>query len=335
VDLAAVVMVPDERDFSCEREPRSCDLVRSGVLRPLCSSLLPILGNDILHSWTKRVHKLGTQNLWVTSSLGDEDDAYSALHGFYRQGIERFLIIKLKSYAEMDLTDLLRFHCQTRSTVTEAHDSRGKLGICVLDRPIVRKDGNRGQYSIGTNVSEHSAYPFRGYAKRILSASERQELVGDALTGACAMRPLGTEISEHVWVGENVRLADSARLIGPSYIGDGTVIRAGATIGPFASVEHDCVVDCGTTVERSTVLPSTYLAPGLFIRQALVEGENLEDLSSGVVADLRAACLARRILPPAPGRESRRQSTTDVFSPGGNHSCVSVSSSAEYRQVQP
>jgi carbonic anhydrase/acetyltransferase-like protein (isoleucine patch superfamily) len=77
------------------------------------------------------------------------------------------------------------------------------------------------------------------------------------------MRPLGTEIREQVWVGEGANLADSVRVIGPTYIGARTIVQAGATIGPFASVEHDCVVGCGTTVERSTVLPYTYLAPGL------------------------------------------------------------------------
>jgi carbonic anhydrase/acetyltransferase-like protein (isoleucine patch superfamily) len=128
-----------------------------------------------------------------------------------------------------------------------------------------------------------------------LSASERLELVGDALTGGCAMRPLGTEIREQVWVGDGVSLADSARVVGPTYIGARTIVRPGATIGPFASVEHDCVVDCGTTVERSTVLPYTYLAPGLLIRHGLVDGGYLEDLNWGVVADLQPAGLGSRI----------------------------------------
>ncbi len=45
---------------------------------------------------------------------------WSALAEFARQGVERLLMIKLKSYAEMDLADLLRFHCESRNPVTEA-----------------------------------------------------------------------------------------------------------------------------------------------------------------------------------------------------------------------
>jgi hypothetical protein len=60
-------------------------------------------------------------------------------------------------------------------------------------------------------------------------------------------------------------------------------------------VEHDCVVDCGTTVEQSTVLPHTYLAPGLLIRNSQVDGRHLEHLRWGAVADLQPAQMGRRI----------------------------------------
>jgi len=123
------------------------------------------------------------------------------------------------------------------------------------------------------------------------------------------MRPAGTQIREQVWVGEGVNLAPSVRLIGPTYIGARTIVRAGATIGPFASVESDCVVDCGTSVERSTVLPQTYLAPGLLIRHALVDGGHLEDLAWGAVADLQPAGLGSRIQ----RRESRTSSRKPTF----------------------
>jgi carbonic anhydrase/acetyltransferase-like protein (isoleucine patch superfamily) len=273
---------------------------------------MPILGNDVLQSWMGCVRKLGVPSLWLASGVRDESIANSALAGFAQQGVERLLVIKLKSYAEMDLTDLLRFHCEKRNPVTEAQDDRGQLGVCLLDHLALHQSGEKYEFSCAPTGGGRAPYHFRGYAKRILSAKERQELVGDALTGGCAMRPLGTEIREGVWIGEGVSLADSARLIGPTYIGAGTVVRAGATIGPFASVEHDCVVDCGTTVEHSTVLPYTYLAPGLLIRHELVDGGYLEHLGWGAVVDLQPAGLGGRIEP----REVRQpaSSGTDVFS---------------------
>lgn len=308
MELGAVVVVPAREDLTAIDEAQPHALRACENPRPLYSSRMPILGNDVLRSWMERVRKLGVQSLWLTSNPRDENVACSALAGFARQGIERLLVIKLKSYAEMDLADLLRFHCENRNPVTEAQDARGQLGVCLLDHLALHATGEKYEFSCAPTDSGRTPYQFRGYAKRILSARERQELVGDALTGACAMRPLGTQIREQVWIGEGVNLASSVRVIGPTYIGARTIVRAGATIGPFASVERDCVVDCGTSVERSTVLPHTYLAPGLLIRHGLVDGGHLEDLNWGTVADLEPAGLGSRIR----RRESRRQAFSEI-----------------------
>jgi carbonic anhydrase/acetyltransferase-like protein (isoleucine patch superfamily) len=296
VELGAVVVVPAREDLTGGHETQSCAATAGETSSPLYSSRLPILGNDVLHSWMERIRKLGVPSLWLTSGPRDGRVDLSALANFVRQGVERLLVIKLKSYAEMDLADLLRFHCERNNPVTEAHDARGRLGVSLLDQLALRARGERQEVSAAPICGRVPyQYQFNGYAKCILSAKERQELVGDALTGACAMRPAGTQIREQLWVGEGVNLAESARLVGPAYIGAHTTIRAGATIGSFASVEHDCVVDCGTTVEGSTVLPHTYLAPGILIRQGLVDGGYLQDLGSGAVADLQPAGLASRI----------------------------------------
>jgi carbonic anhydrase/acetyltransferase-like protein (isoleucine patch superfamily) len=340
VEVGAVVVMPAMEDLAAMNlaglnividNAQPCAVAASENSRPFYSSRMPILGNDILRSWMELVRKLGVGSVWLTSSATDGGMQSIEMAELARQGVERLLVIKLKSYAEMDLADLLRFHCESRNPVTEAHDARGQLGVCLLDRLALHGSGDEyatsGVLASSALTSEargggrsRSPYQFRGYAKRIWSARERQELVGDGLTAACAMRPLGTQIRDHVWIGEGVKLASSVRLVGPTYIGDRSTIRAGATIGPFASVEHDCVVDCGTTIEHSTVLPHTYLAPGILIRHQLVDGRHLEDLRWGTVADLQPAGLGKRI----ERRESRRKafSEANVFSRAGSASTV-------------
>jgi hypothetical protein len=316
VELGAFVMVPGGEEFTGIREAQPHGLAAFENPRAPYSSRMPILGNDVLQSWMERVRKLGVQSLWLASGGGVEK-ATSALAEFARQGIERLLVIELKSYAEMDLADLVRFHCERRSPVTEAHDAGGQLGVRLLDRPALHATTERHESS-GSSESAQTPYQFSGYSKRILSAKERQELVGDGLTGACAMRPMGTQIREQVWIGEGVKVATSARVTGPTYIGARTIIRAGATIGPFASVERDCMVDCGTTVERSTVLPNTYLAPGLLIRNGLVDGGHLEHLGLGATADLESAGLGSRIPRRGSWRESFSPAKSDAGPRGDN-----------------
>lgn len=328
MELAAVVMVPDTLATGVTSGPQACAAITSGAGRELSSLLSPIVGNDVLQTWTDRIRKVGVHNIWLAA--GSRDGKRSpALGQLVRQGIERLLMIKLKSYAEMDLSDLVRFHCERGNSVTEVLDSRGRLGISVFDQFALTARQERIGARPGADCVQ---YPFDGYAKRILSAKERQELVRDALTGACAMRPAGEQINENLWLGDDVTLADSARIIGPSYIGDRVVVRSGATIGPYSSVERDCVVDCGTTVDGSTVLPSTYLGIGLKFQHAMVDGGQLQDLDSGAVADLQPAGLARRIA--ARKTKGRASFTgTEIFSPDGN-AWLGAQYAAGFQQVQ-
>jgi hypothetical protein len=86
-------------------------------------------------------------------------------------------------------------------------------------------------------------------------------------------------------------------------------------------------------VERSTVLPSTYLGAGLLIRGALVDGGQLEDLEDGTVADLQPAGLAHRVTP----RKLRRQAfnnDTPMFSPDCN-AWIGTQFVPEFQQVRP
>ena len=327
MELAALVIAPEERDFASFQSPPSLSV---GGSRPFYSPLLPILGNDVRRMWMDRVHRLGVQSFWLDSVAHDKRKPYSELCRLARQGVERILMIKLKFYAEMDLADLLRFHCQSQNSMTEVHDSHGRLGVSVLDRPVVLAAARRGESCPMRTVFEPVTYPFTGYAKRILSPTERQELVGDALAGACALRPVGTEIRERVWLGDGVRLASSAKALGPTYIGDRVIVLEGVTVGPFASVERECMVDCGTTLERSTVLPGTYLAPGLLIRKALVDGGQMEDLCSGTVVDLEQCGLAWRV-PGHEGTTMLSESATRASS--SNHSWFASSSSSTRRNV--
>jgi carbonic anhydrase/acetyltransferase-like protein (isoleucine patch superfamily) len=318
VELAAVVVVPVVEDISAIRQAQAPVIVPPEKFPASSFSRLPIVGNDLLQPWMQRIRKLGMQSLWLTSASSEKDTAWPALTELAKRGIERFVMIKLRSYAEIDLADLLRFHCEKGNSVTEAQDAQGQLGVRLLDHRALETTDKRSE-SYNSSECRQVPYAFRGYAKRILAAKERQELIGDALTGACAMRPYGKQIREQVWIGEGAMLAGSVRLIGPAYIGAGATVRDGATIGPLASVERDCVVDCGTTVERATILPHTYIAPGLRMQHALVDGRYLEDLSCGIVADLQPAGLASRLNTRAASSETLHKTERDVLSRTGSN----------------
>ena len=94
-------------------------------------------------------------------------------------------------------------------------------------------------------------------------------------------------------------------------MGSHSVVAAGAIVGPLASIEQNCVVDCGTTVERATILPFTYLSPGLLIRDAQVDGGNMVDVTRETAVDLKAARLASNLSRSTANRGWVRASQVD------------------------
>jgi N-acetylglucosaminyldiphosphoundecaprenol N-acetyl-beta-D-mannosaminyltransferase len=74
-------------------------------------------------------------------------------------------------------------------------------------------------------------------------------------------------------VSPTARVHPTARLLGPVLIGPGCIVEAGAEIGPMAVLTRDVIVGAGTVVRASTVLPSTYVGPGLTLDRCIVHGE--------------------------------------------------------------
>lgn len=74
-------------------------------------------------------------------------------------------------------------------------------------------------------------------------------------------------------VSPTARVHPTARILGPVLIGPGCSVEAGAEIGPMAVLTRDVIVGAGTVVRDSTVLPSTYVGPGLTLDRCVVHGE--------------------------------------------------------------
>ncbi|MGA8149640.1 MAG: hypothetical protein WB952_01590 [Terriglobales bacterium] len=292
MELGAFVVIPQN---PCTRHSNVCEEGRaSATARPM--PLWPVVGRNLLQEWIERIRRIGVQVLSVTHSAKVTCDRLETAWGLAKEGVEQLLVVSLKSYAEIDLVDFVQFHRERRNSATEAFDPEGPLGVEIVNRPSLASESS-AQYRPPAGIKDASKYSFRGYAKRLRSPKVYRDLVSDALLGRCALTPQGSQIEEHVWIGEQTRIADSVRFFGPCFVGDGTVLQDGVSMGPFSSVENECRIDCGTTLEGSSILPNTFLAAGLSVRHSIVDGPYLEQLDSGTIVDLRAAGLARRFHP--------------------------------------
>ncbi|MGH9503231.1 MAG: hypothetical protein ACRD20_10315 [Terriglobales bacterium] len=196
------------------------------------------------------------------------------------KGIARVLVIRLGAYAEVDFADLLQFHADTGSAVTRVCDAQGPLDIWVLDAVPGTRRGL--SLDLSSDASLPAVYRTSGYVNRLADAQDLRRLAVDAFSGRCAIRPRGRQIKPGVWIDEGARVHRSARIVAPAYIGQGARVRASALVTRFSNVERRCVVDCGTAIENSSVLPFTRVGRGLDVVHSVIEGERLMNLSRNV-----------------------------------------------------
>src|SRR5262249_21991818 len=85
-----------------------------------------------------------------------------------------------------------------------------------------------------------------------------------------SIRPNGEQFRPGVWVASGAKIERNVRLVAACYIGPSTRVRSGSLITRGSSIEHHSVVDCGTAVEASTLLPLSYLGAGLDLVHCVV-----------------------------------------------------------------
>jgi hypothetical protein len=272
------------------------------------SSSWPVVGKTVVERWIDRVRELG---VGILSVVDRDEQSPVRITDWVKEGVEQILLILSGSYAEIDFADLIQFHHQGRNRITRVFDKKGPLGISLLNRGAVLKSGLRCGLD---ETLKSSRYNFGGYVSRLSSTMAYRQLVEDALEGRCGIQPAGHQADEKIWIDATARVDASARIDGPCYIGAHTRIHAGVIVTGYSSIEQNCEIDMGTTLDHACILPNTYLAPGLHVRNSVVDGTRLEQLERGVTVDLgRAALAARRYHVPAAATWS-----ASAASDGGN-----------------
>lgn len=255
--------------------------------RPAAS--LEILGQSIVERTITRLRSAGVRMVSVVDEAAISSTAGlrfipDALTRQAEKGFDKVLLIRVGAYAEIDVVESLQFHREAGVAVTRACDAHGPLDFWVLDALPKKQYG----MSLDSLSDGHTpaVYMTRGYVNRLRDAKDLRRLVVDAFLGQCAIRPSGKEIKPGVWVDKGARVHRSARVVAPVYIGQGARVRATALITRFSNLERRSLVDYGTAVEDSSILPYTYVGGALDLAHAVVDGSRLVNLSRNVVVTI-------------------------------------------------
>jgi hypothetical protein len=266
-------------------------------------AFLEVLGKSVLDRTMERLRQSGVEQLSVISEDRARGGIHSSPHfatstgGFWpawdcvvsqylNEGIEALLLMRLGSYVELDLPDLLRLHRETSSPLTQVCTPRTALDVVLVDAAQLRNGAGSYRSRLSALIAQRQRYNFGGYTNLLTDPGDFRRLVQDAFLGRCAIRPAGREVQPGIWLGENAEVDASARIVGPAYIGAQSRVRASCTISGASTVEQLCEVDCGTTIDDSCVFPGTYLGMGLSVSHALVRESKLFHLHRHVELEI-------------------------------------------------
>jgi carbonic anhydrase/acetyltransferase-like protein (isoleucine patch superfamily) len=187
-----------------------------------------------------------------------------------RGGAELVLVLRLGAYAEVEIDPLLQFHLDQRNHTTQVVADDGPLDFFVLSGSRRNDAAYLLRNRLGKMRVQTQPYATGGYVNRLQTAADLRRLALDGLMQKALIRPHGEQVRPGVWLGQGARIDRSVRLVAPCYVGPYARVRSGSLITRGSSLEHHSIVDCGTVVEASTLLPLSYLGAGLDLAHSVV-----------------------------------------------------------------
>jgi NDP-sugar pyrophosphorylase family protein len=301
VHIGAIITVAGPIKDGPGQSVRPSSAVLNHKLSDVPLAYWPLLGKSILDRVVDTLCVSGVQPISVipenasshakVESIARESGSYwssweSTVSNYLQEGIETLLLVRIGHYAEIDLSDLLRFHRENGSSLTQACTGSNPLDFIAVDTGELRR-GDHLRLRLSQLINSRKRYHFRGYSQELKGVNDYRQLVIDSLSGACSIRPVGREVEPGFWLGEGARVDGSSCVVGPTYVGAGVRVRNACTISGYSSIEQQCEVDCGTNVDNCSIFPATYIGMGLNLKNAIVSGSHLFHLQRNVEVEIQ------------------------------------------------
>ena len=278
------------------------------VISECAAPVLNIAGRGLrsTYSWTETV----PSQLWriAENTFGD----------LAQSGAEIVLVVRLGAYAEFDLEDMLQQHLASPHHVTCVVDDAGvPLDIALINASRRNEAAYLLRHRLREARTTGGMYVFRGYHCRLRHVSELRGLALEGLLQRNRIQPTGEEVRPGIWIAAHARITRGARIVAPAFIGERVKVCASAVITRGSSLEHHTVVEPGTVIENSTLLPFTRVGSLLDFTHAVVSGSRVASLVRNVELDVPDPTLAGSLAQHAPLRALSSAVSIATFLPMG------------------
>ena len=214
----------------------------------------------------------------------------SAVAHYVGQGIEQLLLLRVGSYSDLDFNELLQFHLERDSRLTQAYGPAGALDIAMVSTAALRDADGSYRRTLASLIPRQERFFYRGYMNPLRSPRDLSQLVEDGLNRRCGFEPIGDETAPGIWIGPGAQIKETVAITGPAFIGTGTRIADCCVLGGATSVERGCEIDCGTSVQHSCILQNSYVGVALELNSVVVNRGRLFHLDREIeleIADRR------------------------------------------------
>jgi mannose-1-phosphate guanylyltransferase/phosphomannomutase len=113
-------------------------------------------------------------------------------------------------------------------------------------------------------------YVMDGYWCDVGSMAQYREAQEDLMSGKVDLPIAYPSRGDHIYIGENVSIHESAEIISPVVIGDNCKVKRGACVGPYTVLGEQVLVEEDAAIERSVVWDSSYVGANSSVRSAVI-----------------------------------------------------------------
>ena len=232
-----------------------------------------------------------------------------------QNGAEEILVVRMGPYVEPDLDSLLQAHMDNGTHATRAFHHGRALDLYVVAASRRNDAAYLFRHRLAETRTRCGSWRFQGYWNALETAQQLRCLAVDSLLGENSIQPAGQEIRPGVWVGRGAHVHSRARVLAPAFIGEYAKVRANAVVTRCSVVEHHVEVDYGTVVEDASLLPYTYVGPGLDITRSVVGNSRVASIDHNVEIEIADARLVHTLLANAGLRALSHAASLAAFLP--------------------